>query len=340
MEAVVKFAQGPGNVEYRHVLEPIAGPNQVKVEVKAAGVCGTDLHIYNDEYPANPPVVLGHEFSGVVAECGPGATAFSPGHRVTSRTFFSTCGRCRYCHTGRNNLCPDRLSIGSGVNGAFARYVVVPEGLLHHLPDKVSFQAGALCEPLSCTVHSVVETTHVSTGENVLVIGPGAIGLLTLQVAKACGARVTVLGTAADGARLRLARDLGADEVVLTGQLDELAERCRDGGFDAVLECSGSEGGVQAGLRLVRKAGRYTQVGLTGKNVSIDIDQIVYKEIQFSGSFAQKWSAWDTALRLLDSGAVLTEPLVSHRFPLSDWERAFDTFVRKEGVKIVLEPVA
>lgn len=338
MKAVVKYARGVSNVDLRDVPEPKAGPGQVVVEVKAAGVCGTDIHIYHDEYASRPPVVLGHELAGIVAECGPGATAFAPGDRVTSRTYFYTCGKCRYCQTGRNNLCASRLSIGSGVNGAMAKYVLVPEDNLHRLPDNVGFLGGALTEPLACCVRAVLEANKPMPHEEVLVVGPGAIGLLTLQLVKACGARATIIGTPADEQRLALAEQLGADEIVLTSHLAGLAARLGDGGFDSVLECSGAAGGVETALRLVRKGGRYTQVGLTGKKVDFDIDQIVYKEIEFTGTFAQVWSVWEPALRLMASGVVRTEPLVSHRFPLSRWQEAFDTFARREGVKILLEP--
>lgn len=338
MKGVVKYASGEGNVELRDVPEPKAGPGQVVIEVKVAGVCGTDLHIYHDEYASRPPVVLGHELSGVVAECGPGATAFAPGDRVTSRTYFYTCGKCRYCQTGRGNLCSSRLSIGSGVNGAMARYLLVPEGNLHRLPDNVSFLGGALSEPLACCVNAVLRVNKPLPYEDVLVVGPGAIGLLAMQLVKAAGARATIVGTPADEPRLALAKRLGADETIFTSQVDELSERAGQGGFDSVLECSGAAGGVETALRLVRKGGRYTQVGLTGRKVNFDIDQIVYKEVEFTGTFAHVWSVWEPALRLMASGAVQTEPLVSHRFPLSQWREAFDTFARREGVKIVLEP--
>ena len=338
MKGVVKYARGVGNVELRDVSEPEADAGQVKIEVKACGVCGTDLHIYHDEYPSNPPVVLGHELAGVVVACGAGVSDFAPGDRVTTRTYYVTCGKCQYCRTGRDNLCYSRLSIGSGVNGGMAKYVVVPERNVFRLPDNVSFLAGALSEPLSCTVHAVLLTNRPSPGENVLLTGPGAIGLLALQLVKVSGARATMIGTPADALRLELARRLGADEVVLTDQVDSLLERHRNGGFDAAIECSGAPGGIETALRLVRKGGRYTQVGLVGKKVPLDVDQLVYKEIEFSATFAHVWQAWPLALALVASGAVQTEPLVSHRYPLSKWQEAFEKFASREGVKIVLEP--
>lgn len=338
MKAVVKFARGEGNVELRDIPEPQAGPGQVKIEVKAAGVCGTDLHIFHDEYPSDPPVALGHEFSGVVAATGEGANDFAPGDRVTARTYFITCGKCPFCRTGRDNLCYSRKSIGSGVNGAMAKYVVVPEHAVFRLPDNVSFLGGALSEPLSCAVHGVIEANRPQPGERALITGPGAIGLLAMQVAKVSGASVSILGTPADAARLDLAKDLGADEVILTTGLPALLEQEKERGFDAVIECSGAPAGIETALQLTRRGGRYTQLGLVGKKVSLDIDQIVYKQIEVTATFAHVWSCWPKAMALMGSGAVKTEPLATHRFPLSQWQAAFDTFRGREGVKIILEP--
>lgn len=333
MKAVVKYARGVGNVALRDVPEPEAGPGQVKIEVKAAGVCGTDLHILADEYANNPPVVLGHELAGIVAACGAGVSDFAPGDRVTTRTFFQTCGKCVYCRTGRDNLCASRLSIGSGVNGAMTKYVVVPERAVFRLPENVSFLAGALSEPLSCTVHAVLETNRPGPGERVVVTGPGAMGLLAMQLVKVSGARATVVGVPSDAPRLELAKRLGADEVVLTTDLDGLRDT-----FDAAIECSGAPAGIETALGLLRKGGRYTQVGLVGKKVALDVDQLVYKEVELTATFAHVWTAWPRALALLASGAVQTEPLVSHRFPLSRWQEAFTTFRDRTGVKVVLEP--
>ncbi|MHB1004233.1 MAG: zinc-dependent alcohol dehydrogenase [Chloroflexota bacterium] len=338
MQAVVKYARGVGNVALRDIPEPEAGPGQVKIEVKAVGVCGTDLHIFHDEYPSDPPVALGHELAGVVVARGDGVTDFAVGDRVTTRTFFVTCGKCQYCRTGRDNLCYSRKSIGSGVHGAMAKYLVVPEHGVLRLPDNVSFLAGALSEPLACNVHAVLETNRPQPGERVLVTGPGAIGLLAMQLVKVSGAHVTMLGTPSDAPRLELAKRLGADDIVLTSDLEAIFARERQAGYDSVIECSGAPGGIEAALQLVRRGGRYTQVGLVGKKVSIDIDQLVYKEVEFSATFAHVWTAWPRGLQLLAEGKVRTEPLVSHRFPLARWEEAFKTFSSRDGVKVVLEP--
>jgi L-iditol 2-dehydrogenase len=342
MKGVAKIARGEGNVSLIDVPEPEVIPGHVLVEVEAAGVCGTDLHIYHGEYPTIPPVIMGHEVAGVVAAVGEGVSACQPGDRVTSEPFFSVCGACAFCRDGFPNLCPSRKSIGSGVHGAFARYVLVPERGIHHLPSNVDTQAGALTEPLACCVHAL-ELTRVEPGETVVVSGPGAIGLLTMQVVKTAGARVVVLGTSTDEARLEVARRLGAD-VVLNVQaasakttVDEMTGGI---GADVVFECAGAALSTQSCLKMVRRRGRYAQVGLVGKPVQWDLDQVCYKELRVSGSFAALPSSWRKALALLASGQVQTRPLVSNTMPLTEWQQAFDIFEQQRGLKVVLTPGA
>src|SRR5690606_11437320 len=148
MDAVMKTAAGAGNVEVRQVAEPQPGPGEALIEVAAAGICGTDLHIFHDEFRSNPPVVLGHEVAGTVAAVGEGVDGRLVGQRVTTETYYSTCGACRYCRSGHTNLCLERRSIGSAVDGGFTSLLTVPAENLHALPETVSDRAGALTEPL------------------------------------------------------------------------------------------------------------------------------------------------------------------------------------------------
>ena len=254
-----------------------------------------------------------------------------------------TCGSCRYCRTGQVNLCLARQSIGSAVNGGFTSYVVVPAVNLHRLPENVDFEAGALTEPLACVVHGVLDARTVSAGDIAVIAGPGAIGLLTLQVVKASGATVVLLGTDVDEARLSLGLALGADYVLNVEQEDPaalLAKITLEGlGADVVYECSGAGPAAQQLLSLVRRRGRYVQVGLFGKPVAWDLDQLCYKELIATGSNASVPSAWDRALALMASGVVDTKKLITHRFPVTAWADAFACFERKDGVKTLLTPV-
>jgi L-iditol 2-dehydrogenase len=280
MQAVMKTARGEGNVALREVPAPQPGPGQVLLGVRAAGICGTDLHIYHDEFPTQPPVVLGHELAGEVIATGDGVTGVAPGDRVTTETYFHLCGSCRFCRGGQPNLCPERRSIGSGVNGGFAPYVVVPERNLHRLPKGLTFQEAALTEPLACVVHGALELPKVTAGDVAVVAGPGAIGLLTLQVARAAGATVVVLGTAADHRRLELAGELGAARVVDVAAEDPVPiVRDLTGGWgaDIVFECSGAGPAALSLLDHARRGGQYAQIGLFGKPVAWDLDQVCMK---------------------------------------------------------------
>ncbi len=343
MKAVVKYAPGPGHVELREVAEPSPGPEQVKVAVKAAGVCASDLHIYHDDIqiPVRPPVVMGHEFAGVIAEIGDAVHSFSVGDRVTCETSAVTCDQCLQCRMGAYNMCADRQVLGYAVDGCFAPYCVVNARRVHLLPDNVDFVAGALSEPLACAVHAVVENTRVRAGDVVVIAGPGPIGLLCLQLVKAAGAYAIVGGTARDGERLRVACQLGADRTIDVEKehaLQQIVEETGGRGADIFLECSGAPAAARLGLAALRRRGQYTQIGLFGQPFELDFSLIAYKEIQVCGALGQTWSAWQRGLALLARGEVDTRTLVTHVLPLTQWREAFDMLEENRGLKIVLEP--
>jgi L-iditol 2-dehydrogenase len=343
LKAVMKVAPGVGNIELRDIDEPEPGPGQVKIKVQAAGICGTDIHIYKDEFRSRPPVVLGHEVAGEVAAVGPQVSGIKPGLRVTTETYYKTCVTCMYCRRGQTNLCLNRLSIGSGVNGGFTQYVIVPATNIHALPPNLDYDAGALTEPLACVVHGVLNTPTVAPGDVAVIAGPGAIGLLTLQVVKAAGATVIMLGTDNDQRRLELAVELGADYILNVQQADPqelIADLTQEGlGADVVYECSGAGPAAAQLLQLVRRRGRYVQIGLFGHPIAWDVDQLCYKELVATGSNASVPSAWDKALKLLAAGVVQTAPLITHVFDVTEWEQAFAAFESKAGVKTLLKPV-
>lgn len=341
MKGLVKYDRGVSSAEIREVPEPKVTPGHVIIEVAACGICGTDLHVLADEYPYKPPVVLGHEFSGTIAEVGPEVSRFRHGDRVVSIPFFRTCGKCRFCVTGHWNLCPERVTAGSGVNGGFTRYVLMPERTLFKVPDHMDLKMAALSEPLACNVRAVLEETRVNAGDVVVVLGPGPIGLMAMQVALAGGARTMVCGTSQDAMRLELARTLGADDAVDIQKEDISAwirEKTNGEGADIVLECSGAAPAVMMGIQMLCRRGQYTQIGLFGKPLTVDVNQIVLKEIIMHGSYSSSWTSWKKAQDLIDQKRIQLAPLVSDILPLSEWSQAFEKCRKKEAMKVLLCP--
>ena len=342
MKAVVKTEKGVGHVAYVDFPEPgKPGPGELLVEVKAASVCGTDLHIREDKFRNRPPVVLGHEFSGVVLEVGEGVTMFRPGDRVTAEAPARLCNKCMYCRTGNYNHCNNRSGLGWGENGAFAKYVITEEQLTHKVPDNISFKAGALMELSACIAHAV-EITGINADDTVVISGPGPNGLLMTQFVKAEGATVIITGTDADTDRLELAKKFGADYTINV-QKEDAVERVLEltGGYgaDVVFECAGSQSSVDACFEYVRRMGKYTQMSMFGeRKIAIDLDKLVVKEIHMVGSQSQRWTSWDKLVKLLAAGKLDLEPIASHEFKMSEWERAFDAFEHKEGLKMILYP--
>jgi L-iditol 2-dehydrogenase len=326
---VAKLEPGPGHVALAERPEPSARPGHVVLDVTAAGICGTDLHIEDDEFPSRPPVTLGHEVSGVVGEVGEGVDGHWLGARVVTETYFSTCETCAWCRSGRRNLCPQRRSIGSAADGGFAPRVEIPVGNLHRIPDWLDGTAAAMMEPLACCCQSLPDGL-VGEEDEVLVVGPGPIGLLAAQVAAAAGGRVHVRGTPRDRERLALAGSLG----YATSTTDDDPP----GEFDLVVECSGHEAGMTFTLQSARRGARYVQIGLAGKPVVVPFDLVCFKELTVTSGNASTGASWTRAVALVESRAVALDPLLSAALPLERWAQAFADTRAGAGVKHVLVP--
>lgn len=341
MLGVTKYAPGEGCVGLREWPEPAPGPHDVIVAVKAAGICGTDLHIQDDRYRYVPPVILGHEMAGQIADVGSAVSTVMVGERVTALPFVHTCGHCRHCEQGFYGQCDQRRAFGVHVHGAFAPYLAVPARIVRRLPESLSYEGGALVEPLACCVKAVLETATIRAGDVVLVIGPGPIGLLAMQLAHIQGATTILVGTPRDVQRLELGRTLGAD-CALEGETDQvdavLQELTHGDGADVVIECAGAPAATRSGLAWLRRRGQYLQMGLHGKPFELDFEQFAHKDARVLGSVASSASSWRRALNLLGREQVQLTPLVSAVLPLTDWERAFGMARNKEGAKILLRP--
>ena len=321
---------------------PEPAPGEVKIAVRAAGICGTDVHIVHDTFPYVPPVILGHEFCGEVSAVGDGVVGLEVGDRVMAETTAVLCGTCAFCRSGDTNRCPERIAYGIHVNGGFAEFVVVRRDAIHPLPANVDYIAGAMTEPLAVCVHALMERSRVSAGELVLVLGPGPIGLLAAMLAKAHGAVVVVAGTAKDAQRLQLADTIGAD-VTVQVEADDLAaciERLSPGtgGVDITVEAAGAAASVETALRCTRKGGTIVQLGLFEGPITVDYSQLAIREFNVVGSFAHRWSSFNTALELMDKNRIDITPLVSAVLPLDQGLEAFQRAEAGVDAKILLTP--
>ncbi|KIL49630.1 zinc-binding dehydrogenase [Jeotgalibacillus soli] len=342
MKAVMKAAPGHDNMSLQTMEEPEVQGDHVKIKVAFTGICGTDIHTFTGEYRnAKTPVVLGHEFSGVVTEVGEHVKNVKVGDRVTSETTFTTCGECEYCMEKDYNLCSNRKGIGTQVNGSMAEYVVSREESVHVLSDKISLKAAALTEPLACCVHAGLEKTTINKDDKVLIFGPGPIGLLQCQVAKAQGAFVILAGITKDRERLELAKSIGADVIVdvLQEDLQEVVLKHTNGyGVDKVFECSGAVPALNQGLPLVKKKGTFVQVGIFANKMNpLDQESIIQREINYIGTRSQKPSSWHTALKLLEDQKIDIDKMITKVVPLEDWRQGFEAVMAGNEIKVIIE---
>ena len=339
MRALVKTALGHGNLEVIEREEPTAGKDQVKILVKYAGICGSDLHTYEGKYKVNAPVTLGHEFAGEVVEIGENVTEVKVGDRVTSETTFYICGECKYCKSKDYNLCSTRKGLGSQQDGGFTKYVVARKESIHILPDNVDYLSASITEALACA-HHAVSKSNIKKNDVVVVLGPGPIGLLVAQIAKTHEATVIITGLEKDKSRLEKGKELGID-IAVDIQNEDIKQTVNDltngYGADIVFECTGAPPSVNFGLDLLTKKGQYVQVGIfPTAEILTDFEKIIQKELTITGCRSQKPSDWEPSLQLMNKGLVNAKALISHQFNITEWDKAYATIKNGEAIKVVL----
>lgn len=340
VKALLKQSLEAEDVLVHEVLKPEPCPNEVIIKVHFAGICGTDMKIYDGDYPSyKQPLVLGHEFSGQVEAVGAGVEDLAIGTNVVARTIVSSCGKCELCIMGRESLCTWKKRIGFDHDGVFAEYVKVHKDQIHVLPKEIDLVSAALIEPFTVVVHALNPIT-IKPSDVVLVIGPGPIGLMAVLLCKAYGATVVVVGLEQDQKRLKLAQKMGAD-LVLVSDLDNSDSKLlalTDGqGANIVLECSGTAGGVNQGLQLCRRGGQYVQIGTRSTPITVDFMKIAYKEIKVTGGIGHSKLDWENSIRILQSGKVDFSPLIQDFYNLDQWKEAFDAFKNKGQTKVLFK---
>lgn len=343
MQAVVQYALQPNAVELREVEKPgELGADEVLLASRAVGVCGSDVHQYHNtqSWKVAVPVVLGHEFCGVVAAVGRSVRGFREGDRVACETAAHICGQCIYCRTGEYNLCPERRGFGYDVNGAMAEFVKAPARCLHHLPDAVSFEMAALTEPCCVAYNATCVKTSIRPGDSVLVLGPGPIGLLSLVLARLSGAGWSaVAGLEQDTARLAIAKALGADRTIVVDeeQASEVLRSVGDGlGVDVVVDATGISAALKMALECVRPAGQITKVGWGPQPLNFSLDPLVRKAARLQGSFSHNFAIWEKVIALFASRRLDPMRVVGRVEPLAGWQACFDDMASGKIVKGVI----
>ena len=343
MKAVLKKTLDPG-ISIEEVPIPTIGDHQVLLKVRAAGICGSDVHMYEGAasyqvFEKFFPLIMGHEFCGDVAAIGKGVTLVKEGDRCVSRVAAS-CGDCYYCRSGRMHFCSTAFQkiIGLQRDGGFAEYIAVDEDALIALPDSVSYELGALVEPLGVTANAVYDS-GLDMGETVVVQGPGPIGLLTLMFAKARGAGKTIMiGTSKDKLRLEIAKQFDADHIIIADETDPVqAVLALTGGRGAhvVFEASGVPQLVQTALNMADKTGRIVLEGIYGAPGQLDFTPMVRSAKRLIGTYGGP-IAWDRMLDWLGAQshyATLPTKVITHRTTLDQAQAAFERSVNKESVK-------
>jgi len=339
VKALVKSRAEPG-LWLEEVPEPGVGINDVKIRVDRTGVCGTDVHIHRWDAWAQRtipvPLVIGHEFVGEVAEVGSNVTGFQPGDTVSGEGHV-VCGRCRNCMAGRRQLCAHTIGLGVQRPGAFAEYVVLPmTNVWHHWPG-VPEDVAAIFDPFGNAVHTALAFPVL--GEDVLVTGAGPIGCMAVAVVRHAGAR-HVVATDLNPTRRGLAERMGAT-VALDPRERDLGEIQRElgmtEGFDVMLEMSGNADALRSGIANMAHGGRVAILGIPTAAVELDLDPVIFNMLTLKGIYGREmFETWYQMSVLVDSGLDIS-PVITHRFPYSEFEEAFEVAASGDSGKVLLD---
>jgi len=340
MKALYKKEAKPGIWMKTDAPVPEIGPNDVLIKIRKTAICGTDIHIFKwDEWSQkNVPVglVTGHEYVGVVEKVGSEVKSFHPGERVSGEGHL-TCGACRNCRSGRQHLCIRQAGIGVNRPGAFAEYLALPASNVVKIPDNITDDFASIFDPLGNAVHTALSFDLV--GEDVLITGAGPIGIMACAICKFVGARHVVC-TDVNDYRLGLAKKMGADRVVnVAGETlkDVMGELHMTEGFDVGLEMSGSAAAFRGMIDAMRSGGKIAMLGIPPGEVGIDWGKFIFKGLTLKGIYGREmFETWYKMIALVQSGLDL-KPLITHHFPVDDYQTAFETMASGQSGKVVLD---
>lgn len=338
MHALVKARAAVG-IDLQDIPKPVVGPNDVMIRVKRTAICGTDMHIYNWDAWAQKtipvPMAVGHEYCGVIVEVGSEVSGFSPGDRVSGEGHI-TCGYCRNCRAGRRHLCRNTVGVGVNRPGSFAEYVVIPAFNAFKLPAAIDDEIASILDPLGNAVHTALAFDVV--GEDVLITGAGPIGIMAAAIVRFIGARNVVI-TDVNDYRLELARKMGATLAlnVTRDSLDDAMKQLgMQEGFDVGLEMSGNAAAMRDMLRTLHHGGSMAMLGIPSTEVAVDWNQIVFKGLTIKGIYGREmFETWYKMAALLQSGLNI-RPVITHRFPYTEYQKAFEIMGAGQSGKVVM----
>ena len=337
--AVVNYSSIKGSVELREIKLPEIGDHDVLLQVENVGVCGSDLHQWTSEHSwkVNYPVVLGHEFGGLITKTGDKVRKWKVGDRVVSETAAVIDNESPLTKAGLYNLDPTRKGFGYGVDGAMTKYVRTPARCLHHIPENLSFEEACLTEPCCVAYNAVVVNSKIKPGDKVLVIGPGTIGILCAVIAKICGADVAVLGLESDRSRLAKLKNYNINSIVKN--VSSWAKE-KDGlGVDLVIDAAGVSHTLKIAMDNVRPNGQITKVGWGPQPLDFSLDIIVQKNIRLQGSFSHNWPIWEKVIQLLSEGTLNVKPIIGGVWTIEEWKKAFSEMHSGKIIKSILKPI-
>jgi threonine 3-dehydrogenase len=339
MKALVKATAGPG-FKLENVPVPTIRDDEVLIKVRRAGVCGTDVHIYEwDDWArgrVKPPIVVGHEFAGDVVEVGKLVTDVREGDRVTAEGHIVD-GRCLLCRTGNAHVCPFTRIIGVDRDGCFAEYIAMPAVNVWHLDANVSYDIGGIHDPMGNAFHTAL--TADIPGSTVLVTGCGPIGIFAIGICKAAGAS-RIIASDVNDRRLELARRMGAHDTVHPNEAEAAVKASTDGlGVDVVLEMSGVPSAIHQAFALVRVGGRVQMLGIPAKPMEVNFaTEVIFKGITIYGVVGRRmYDTWHQMTRFLRSGEFDPTPVITHRFPLEQADEAMRVIKSGEAGKVIFE---
>ena len=339
MRAIAKLTAGPG-LQLTEVPVPTPGINDVLIKIKKTSICGTDVHIYNwddwSQKTIKPPMVIGHEFVGVVEQVGDNVLNFKPGDLVDGEGHI-VCGVCRNCLAGRRHLCKDTKGVGVNRQGAFAEYLCIPATNAVHVDPAIPLDVLSCFDPLGNAVHTALKYDMI--GEDVLITGAGPIGIMAVAIARHVGARHVVI-TDVNDHRLELARKMGATRAVNVSRenlADVKTELHMVEGFDVGLEMSGVPSAFTSMLEHMNHGGKIALLGIPPSNTAIDWNQVIFKGLEIKGIYGREmFETWYKMVAMLQSGLDLS-PIITHHYPVEEFKTGFETMLSGNSGKVILD---